>query len=356
MLAALHPNRALLLFGGLVLGVYGVAWYLRGLLPLLPAGTLVASALIVDLVLGVPLLYYGLVVRKRQWPVFLVAPVFLLSLFLARVVVPEGATALRLWLPYLVAPVELLVVGYIAWRSVQVGRRLRAAAKAGNGADALARFQLAAQEVVGIPRVAQVLAYEVALIYYVGIGRQPAAEPPEGHFTMHRTSGYGQLLAALLIVMVLELVGVHVLVQQWHAGAAWVLTALSAYGILWILGDYRALALRMTEIHAEGLVVRLGLRWNVTIPFSAVEALYPITPHTVLPKRQHLTAVAAGNPAYLMTFRHPVQAAGIYGIEKPLSSLAFSVDDPARFEADLTRRFAQWQSSQGDLSGRPRHT
>ena len=114
------------------------------------------------------------------------------------------------------------------------------------------------------PRVAGVLATELALVAYAigGWVRRPAPDHTARSFTCLRA--WTPLLAGLLVLLGVEIVGVHLLVSLASPTIAWVLTALSLYGVLWLVGD--AQAARHRPILVDRLLVRVGLRWTVEIP------------------------------------------------------------------------------------------
>ena len=49
-------------------GVYAAAFYVRGFLHTTHAPNVLAGAMVIDLVLLVPVAYYGFVVRRLAWP------------------------------------------------------------------------------------------------------------------------------------------------------------------------------------------------------------------------------------------------------------------------------------------------
>src|SRR5688572_27892556 len=76
-------------------------------------GDLLALAITLDCVLFVPLLYYFVMVRRLKWPAVTVAPVLLLSVALATIVIPDNYQTYLEYARYLPVPVEPFVVTYI---------------------------------------------------------------------------------------------------------------------------------------------------------------------------------------------------------------------------------------------------
>jgi hypothetical protein len=159
-------------------------------------------------------------------------------------------------------------------------------------------------------------------------------------FSHHRRIGYGAVAAGLMIVVAVEVVPVHLLLALWSPAAAWVLTALSLYTVLWLLGDYRAVVLRpsllLSTPDGDVLEIRLGVRWNLRLPLTAVRAVRRVgatPPPAATPG--YLRAVAIGQPRYLLELVEPVTARGPYGWRREVSLLGLTVDDEASFEAAL---------------------
>ena len=80
------------------------------------------------------------------------------------------------------------------------------------------------------------------------------------------------------MALVAETIALHFLVARWSEVAAWVLTGVSVYGAVWLVGDYRACVARRIEVTEESLRLRLGLRWEAEIPYSAIAEIVPLGP------------------------------------------------------------------------------
>src|SRR5689334_22631681 len=83
--------------------------------------------------------------------------------------------------------------------------------------------------------------------------------------TVHERSGWGSIVAGLVVLLFFEAIGMHLLVSIWSWKIALLVDAADLYGIVWILGDYRALRLRPTLVSATTIELRHGLRWKATI-------------------------------------------------------------------------------------------
>ncbi len=97
--------------------------------------------------------------------------------------------------------------------------------------------------------------------------------------------------------MLIEMIALHTLIWLWVLGLAWVVTVLNLYGILWLLGDWRAVCLRPILVEKDALIVRIGLRWAVQVPLAALASVRPVEAQP--PSRKtpgYLGALLLGTP------------------------------------------------------------
>lgn len=323
--------------------VYTTAFWITSILAQTPAPATVATALTLDLTLGVPLLYYLLLVRRKGWPVLTVVPVFLLSLLAASALIPAEHQALLHVLRYLVAPLEVGLLGAVGYIVVRTARRFR---RSPAEADVLARLQASLRATIPVRRVAEILAFEIALIYYACFSwRAPSESSPRHAFSYHRRSGYGAVVGGILFVLLLETIALHVLLHLWSPPLAWILTGLSLYGVLWMVGDFQAVRQRPLIVADDTLHVRTGLRWTVDIPFEAVAWIRTAkhAPHRDTPG--YLDASLLRRPTHWIALKQPLGASGLYGLRRDVTLIGLAPDDPDAFEAALAERFEAWRAS-----------
>jgi hypothetical protein len=332
-----HPTIPLAAFGLLLAAIYAAELLVVGprLLPHRPE--LGEGAITFDLVVGVPLLFYLLVVRTTRVPAVTLVPVFLGSLFGTSLVLPDEHHGYLDLLGRLVIPAELLLLGYVGLRVY----RGRSAPVEGRG-ELLERLRATLRRVLPSPLAADAVAHEAALLGYALFAWRARPDVREGElgFTSHRGNGYAGILAAAGLMTAVETVAVHLLVERWSATAAWVLTALSVYGLVWLLGHFQAVRLRPVLLAPDALHVRIGLLWSVRVPYGDVASLAPAG--TDAPARRapgYLHAVTLGPARLLVELREAVHVDGIYGyVKKDVRHIGLAVDDRERFRAELASR------------------
>lgn len=324
------------------LGLFGVAVVAAtfGVVRAIEAGNhpeLLADALTLDLLLCVPLTYWFLAVRGSGWPRVTVVPVFVLSVAATRLVPALEAGRLLPWLEWVAIPAELLLLTIVARRAIAMSRALAR----DEGADALESLRRAALELVEAPRAAEVIAYEAAVLWYaVAGGRRRSASAGAESFGVRRRSGYGPVLIAIFLALVAEGIALHLFLRHWSPVAAWILTILTAYAAVWLLGDFRALGRRGIALTADELIVRVGLRWTVRVPLDRICAVRAAVGSRESREPDHLRAAILGSERQIVELNAPVEAMGFYGIRRRIRSIGLSVDDPERFLEALERHLA----------------
>ena len=129
-----------------------------------------------------------------------------------------------------------------------------------------------AQSVLG-PVAGAVVAYESAVLYYAVIGWFRSSEQHAKSFSVYRNVAYVALMIAVMIVLVVETAAVHLLVRLWSPMVAWILTSISAYTLVWLIGDVHAVGLRPVQVSGRMLYLRIGLRWTMSIPVGSIRAV-----------------------------------------------------------------------------------
>ena len=238
-------------------------------------------------------------------------------------------------------PAELLLLTIVARRAIAMSRALASDERD----DALESLRRAALELVEAPRAAEIIAYEAAVLWYAVAGGRRNTSAVEGSvspatesFGVRRKSGYGPVLIAILFALVAEGIAVHLLVRHWNAVAAWILTILTAYAAVWLLGDYRALGRRTIVLTADELIVRMGLRWTLRVPLARIRAVRATSGSGEPRGPDHLHAVILGSERQVVELDAPMEATGFYGIRRQVRTIGLSVDEPERFLAILEGR------------------
>ncbi|MBC8085298.1 MAG: hypothetical protein H7Z21_19035 [Hymenobacter sp.] len=320
--------RPALVFLGLAAALLLLEW----LVVLSPAfGTTAAlpAAVTFDVVVGLTLLFYWQLVRRYRLPVATVAAAFGGALALGYGLIPEPHQQYLGWARHGLVLAEALLGLMVLFNLRRVVRAYRAAAR--QSADFLDNLTAAFTAVLGRsfgPLVSEVALFRYALLGWWG--RVECQEAGQVAFSGHRDSGFSALMGTVALLSVIETGAVHLLVQRWSPGAAWLLLMLDGYTLLFLLAHLHAVRLRPAVLTADGVLIRVGFVWRVEVARRNVAAVQRITdapaaaPGTLNVARQLITV-----PNLLLTFAEPVIVTGLYGSRRTVHRLALYVDAPA---------------------------
>lgn len=298
----------------------------------------VATALVMDFTLSLPVMVYVLLVRTGRLPWMVLLPTFVAGYTLAALTIPSQHHAGLDAVGWLAVPAELAVVIYLVLTTRKAFRQ------AGDDeGDFATRLRATAREVLAKRTAADIITTEVSILYYAFRCR-PAASLRPGEYSVHRESGYGLMLVGLGMVLIAETLAVHFVVTLWSNLAAWVLSGLSVYALVWLLGDYRAFSARPIRITARQLQLRLGLRWEANIPLSSIVRVEPIVGSHGKAERGVLHAALVGSPNVRLELDRVITVTAMYGLEKSVQSLCIRVDRAG----DFIRELAQFVEARDD--------
>lgn len=304
----------------------------------LPSPELLAAAVSIDLTVTLSLAWFLMVAKPLRLPVASTLLFFVATVITAELLLPAGSQSALGWISLLAVPVEL----WLVWQGIAGVRRFRARLAALRGSihsqpDMLDAYRASMQEVAGRGLFAEILASEMAMFHYAfsRVRDKDRPEPGTGLFTYHNKCDYLGLVLAISIIVMFEMVAVHLLVHHyWGAAPAWILTALSAYGFLWLRADSVASTRRLIEVDAEGLTLRCGLRWTARLEWNEIAGLEAL-PAAGHPSQNGLRMVLAGEPNCRLHLGKPAIVKGMFGLKREAMSLLLAIDDLPAFEAAL---------------------
>jgi hypothetical protein len=294
-----------------------------------------ASAVTLDLALGLPLLGYLFLVRAGRAPALVLAPLFVLGNVLARLLVPREHQMLLRGLELVVVAVELALLGFVVWR---IGRLIRhiGAARAEHPYLTDAWRAGASTALGGSPLVAFATTELVVLAAaFTGWFRRPSLPAELAPFSVVRAGGTVAFFSLILAVVPIELVVLHVLIAKMSAAAAWVVTALGIYGAIWLLGDFHIMRLEPIGVGAKGLHVRVGIRSRVRVPLSNV---VDVSRRAPVDDGTTVNLSVLGEPDLWVTLREPVTVDGLFGRSRSGRVLGLPVADPDGLAAAIAPR------------------
>ena len=184
---------------------------------------------------------------------------------------------------------------------------------------------------------ASMTAAELSVWHYALLSwrKKPYALPSEREFSYHNAGGYMNMILGLALAFPVEIVAVHLLVSQWSVPAAIVVTALSVYAAIWLVGDARARMLRPIAVGEGSVRLECGIQMEAVIPASHIEMVV-LSDSEIghIEESDRLNYGAFYRPDVWLAMRSPVEVRTLLGT-KHVRAVGVSVDDPKAFAAAI---------------------
>ncbi len=318
------------IFGLFAAIVAATAFFSAVWIPAVEQPDLLAAAIAIDLLITVPVAFYFLVARRYSLSLIAYGPIVGAGWLIAYLVLPEGHRS-----PLLIAEAGAAVfeIAIVVW----ITRKVLKAAKVRGGEleDPLSRLRRIAGNVVGNRWLGSVAGTELAVFFYSLLSWRSLPSVPEGSaaFTYHKRSGQTAVTLVLLFLIAAETLVVHFLISAWSPPVAWVVTALSIYGGLWIIGDLRASVLRPVLIAGDTVLIKAGLRYDVKIPIDLVDGVERARPS----EGPYVSTALLGESTHWVILDSEQKAEGVLGFRTRFRAIGFSPDDAEGFEESLNR-------------------
>lgn len=312
----------------------GLAFYIYGVVSASFIPTHIESIILpLDFMVGIPLGFYLLVIRPRNLTLLSVIPIIWAGYGLS--VFALGSVEAGV-LPYLLAvlvPVEIAIAGMECLKVVNIFRSARKAS-----ADPMVWFKETMLYLVRKDVPASMAAAELSVWYYALFSwrKKPHVLPGEKGFTYHNAGGYMNMMLGLALAFPVEIVGVHLLVSQWSVVVACVVTALSVYAAIWLMGDARARVMRPVAIGEDCIRLECGIQMEAIIPLSDIEKIC-LSENDLgdLAKEDKLNYGTFYQSNVWLAAKRPIEVRTMLG-KKRIRAIGLSLDDPRTF-SDLVR-------------------
>lgn len=325
----LHRFRPALCFGALVLLILGIEHAVTTSAPFRQQPVL-PYAVAFDLLVGIPALFYGLVVRRYRLPLSSIAGVAGACFALAHWLLPVAQQTPLQAVRFLPALLEGATLVLLIAKSRQLVQRYQIAYRQHPHFGPSA--QVAVQQVLG--RAGVLLVAEAAMLRYAVLGwwAQPAGTRGATAFSTHRDSGFTAFAVVLGAALVIESAAVHLLVGLWSARAAGWLLLCDLYLLLLLIAHAHAVRLRPVRLTADTLHLNVGFVWQLTVPLRELVAVESLPDHPEpAADLLNLTKVLFTPPNLLLTFAQPVTVKGPYGMQRTGQRVAVYLDHPQQF-------------------------
>ena len=177
------------------------------------------------------------------------------------------------------------------------------------------------------------MATELSVWYYALFSwrKKTALKTNDVAFSYHNAGGYMNMMLGFTLTFLVEIVGIYLLLSQWNVVAAIVVTTLSVYAAVWLLGDARAM--RPIVVDESTMWRECGIQMETIIPLDEIE--------TVVFSDAEVRGIDDAERLSYGTFYHAgawIAAKQPVEVRTPLDTkrvraFGISVDDPKAFAA-----------------------
>lgn len=276
-----------------------------------------------DFMVGIPLAFYFMVIRPRKLSLLYVVPIIWIGYGLSAMALGSPGTGVLPILFAVLIPVELV----IAFREVPKMVRIFKDAKA-NSEDPMQWFYATAFYLVRKEMAARMMAAELSVWYYALLSwrRNPSIEAGGEAYSYHNAGGYMGMMLGLGLAFPVEIVAVHMLIAQWSVATATIVTLLSVYAAIWLVGDARARILRPVVLGKDELRIECGIQMEAVVSINSVASISASEPKD-LSKSDKLNYGTFYQANVWITFERPIEARTLMG-SKRVRAIGLSLDDP----------------------------
>ncbi|USA38560.1 hypothetical protein [Pelagerythrobacter marinus] len=230
------------------------------------------------------------------------------------------------------AAMALTVLAFCGWKAALALSAYRAAA-----GTAAQRLGAAAGAILppGLLRVVRREAEMLGIALFAW-NRAPHCPDNAQGFACH---GYAvPVIAALAVLQVLEIAVVHFVVMQLNTLAAWILFALGAWGLLFVVAFLKSLRLRPVLLLGSGVLVRSGFVVEIFVPYEAIARVEGGWTGCKPEGKGVLDLSILSTPNAVLHLARPLARETMFGPPRRVTTIGLRLDEPSPFLAALRAR------------------
>jgi len=299
---------------------------------------LIATAFLMDIVITFPAVYYFLLIRPlklKKWSIFLV---FSICCAIAYLILPDHQRGYIIQLRKLSIGLEAVVIIYAISRIRQVRKEYRELQN--NIPDFAYNFQKSMATVLGNHPAVKFLTTELTILrfgLFCWIKPTPLSHQIK-KFTGYRESGYPAIFGVILFACCIELVAFHLFLNHYSHTAAIIVSVLTAYSLIFIIGDFSAILKSPVLIVDNQILLRTGVRWRALIELDNIASIEKVK-DSFKPEDGCFKGSPMKNSFnILFTFNEPINVERIYRKTKATNQILMAIDDADGFIALIESR------------------
>lgn len=250
-------------------------------------------------------------------------------------IMPAPLRSALLTLPVVAALMAMVVAGHVVWGLIRAKAGFDAAT--GEFADRA----VAALAELGPPVLARFVVAEVRLLHVALLQWRAEPDVPAGSIGFGYHKHLLPICSVILVLQLCELGVVHLLVAIWNPTAAIILSALSAVGMVYLIGLLKSFRLKPVLVQRGGIRVRAGILIDRQISFNAIANVRTSFTSEEIKRADTNEAGLLAWPNIFVELSEPVADPGPFRPNRKMRAIAFRLDEPSEFVRVVKERVKQ---------------
>ncbi|WP_374019538.1 hypothetical protein ABU162_07610 [Paenibacillus thiaminolyticus] len=206
-----------------------------------------------------------------------------------------------------------------------------------DGASPVDAIRNAFTETASSEKLGRMLAHEASIGYHAFLSwrKKPYTAEHAVSFSATEQSSMLVIVIGAVHLLVLEGIGLHFLVHQWSALAAWILSLSNVYLIFVLIADYRLTKLNPLLVTQRLIRIRIAHDIWTDIDRDQIAAIRFLKEPLSNDELRHTAAPLFGTPNIMLDLTAPISVTGRFGSSRDLEHIALCLDQPHEFIAAL---------------------
>ena len=284
----------------------------------------------IDLLLTVPVIYLMLI-RKTSIPKTTVVPIIIVGMLICSIILPEeNQFYLELFKTWILPIVELSIVSYFIHNVSKAVKQYKSSKN--ESADFFTTLKTTCYEM--LPKITVIPFVTEISVFYYGFVYWKKRELDENEFSYHKESGTITLLIAIIFIVAIETFVLHTLLTKWSNVAAWILTSVSVYSGVQLLGFLKSMYKRPILIKNGKLFLRYGIMNETIIRIDNINSIELSSKDIELNKETRKLSFLGELESHniIICLKEENILTGLYGTKCKYRNLVLHVDKNAEFK------------------------
>lgn len=297
--------------------------------------------LTLTLIILPPTSIYRLLIRPRSMPKLFVYLSFIVCLGASYLIIPSSQKGFfNQILIWLIPVLEVSIVTVVVYSIIKSIIRYKGNNESKEN-DFLEITRISLEPKLGNGFVLGAILTELSVFYYsiVGWFRKPSLIENEKVFSYHKTSQIKTIVIVFSILITLEGILFHFLIQLWSDVAAWIFTILNIYALLYLIGLYNSVRFLPHIIYFDKLIIRLGYQSSIELNIRNIESIQTAKKQgeigEKIPKETYYAMLNMDSPQYEIILKEPALMKSSYGRKKYVKTVVFRTDEPIKMVDEI---------------------